>query len=164
MVRPRVLVIEDHDVTGLQLQQVLKDEFDLFTASNRTSALMLTRECSPSVILLDLGLPLDTVNSEESFQILREICEYGFHSKVIVYANNGEREHAVRAIGLGAYDVLTKPLDFDLLKLLIRRASWVAELEQEWRTRLAKTDDGILETDDGIKEMSDASSPRKPTR
>jgi len=153
MVRPRVLVIEDYNATGLQLQWALKDEFDLFTASNRTSALMLTRECRPSVILLDLDLPLDTVNSEESFQILREICEYGFHGKVIVYTSDSEREHAVRAIGLGAYDSLTKPLDFDLLKLLIRRASWVAELEEEWRTRVAKTDDGILETDDGTKEM-----------
>ncbi|MFB3062839.1 MAG: response regulator, partial [Candidatus Binatia bacterium] len=153
MIRSKLLVIEDHNAISAQLEWALKDEFDLFTAGDRTSALMLTRECRPSVILLDLDLPLDTVNSEESFRFLREICECGFHNKVIVCTSDSEREHAVRAIGLGAYDFLTKPLDFDLLKLLIRRASWVAELEQEWRTRLAKTDDGILETDDGIKEM-----------
>jgi len=153
MIRSKLLVIEDHNAISAQLEWALKDEFDLFTAGDRTSALMLTRECRPSVILLDLDLPLDTVNSEESFRFLREICECGFHNKVIVCTSDSEREHAVRAIGLGAYDFLTKPLDFDLLKLLIRRASWVAELEQEWRTRVAKTDDGILETDDGTKEM-----------
>ncbi len=153
MVRPKILIIEDYHATGTQLESALKDEFDLVTASDRTSALMLARECNPSVILLDLDLPLDTVNSEESFRFLQEICKYAFHSKVIVCTSDGEREHAARAIGLGAYDFLTKPLDFDLLKLLVRRASWIAELEQEWRTRLPKTDDGILETDDGIKEM-----------
>lgn len=132
-VTPRVLVIEAPDLTGPQLERELKYEFDLFTASDHTKALMLAREHSPSVILLDLDLSSSRLKSEESFQFLREVREYGFHGKVIVYAGNGERKHAAQAISLGAYDVLTKPLNFDLLKLLIRRASWIAELEQEWR-------------------------------
>jgi len=155
-VRPRVLVIEAPDVTDPQLEQELKDEFELFTASDHTKALILAREHSPSVILLDLGLSLDALSSEESFQFLREVREYGFHGKVIVYAGNGEREHAARAISLGAYDVLTKPLNVYLLKVLIRRASWIAELEQEWRPRLPKTDDGIKEmvgTSDSIRKV-----------
>jgi len=143
MVRPKLLVIEDHDVTGTQLVLALKDEFDLLTASDPMAALTLARERNPSVILLDLGPPLNTVNLEEGFRFLREFCADGFHSKVIVCASDGGREHAARAISLGAYDFLTKPLDFDLLKLLIRRASWIAELEQEWRTCLPEADDGI---------------------
>jgi len=155
-VPPRVLVIEAPDLTGPQLERELKYEFDLFTASDHTKALMLAREHSPSVILLDLDLSSSRLKSEESFQFLREIREYGFHGKVIVCSSNGERENAARAISLGAYDVLTKPLDFDLLKLLIRRASWIAELEQEWRPRLPKTDDGFKEmvgTSDSIRKV-----------
>jgi len=156
MVRPKLVVINDHDVMGAQLVWALKGEFDLVTASDPTAALSLARECSPSVILLDLDLPLSRVNAEEAFRFLREICADSFHSKVIVCTNGGGREHAVRAIGLGAYDILTKPLDFDLLKLLIRRASWIAELEQEWRSRLPETDNeikGMIGTSESIRRV-----------
>jgi len=155
-VPPKVLVIEAQEVTGPQLERELRNEFELFSASDHTKALMLAREHSPSVILLDMGLSLDALSSEESFQFLREVREYGFHGKVIVCTCNGEKEHAARAINLGAYDVLTKPLNFEVLKLLIRRASWIAELEQEWRPRLPGIDDGIKEmigTSDSIRKV-----------
>ena len=68
MVRPKLVVINDDDVMGAQLVWALKGEFDLVTASDPTAALSLARECSPSVILLDLDLPLSTVNAEEGFR------------------------------------------------------------------------------------------------
>ncbi len=91
MVRPKLLVIEDHDVTATHLKWALKDEFELVTASDPKAALTLARECSPSVILLDLGLPLNKVDSEGGFRFLREIIENSLHSKVIVYANDARQ-------------------------------------------------------------------------
>jgi len=143
MIRSKLIVIEHSDSIGPQLERALGDEFDLISASDRTTALTLVKEHSPSVILLDFDFPVGTFTSEENFQFLQDICENSFHSKVIVCSSDGDRGTAVRAIGLGAYDFLTKPLNFEVLKLLIRRASWIAGLEHEWRTHPPKTDDGM---------------------
>ena len=58
-------------------------------------------------------------------------------AKVIVVTGNENREHAVRAIALGAYDFFRKPVDPDLLGLIVDRARGVYELEQENRRLVA---------------------------
>jgi two-component system NtrC family response regulator len=54
-------------------------------------------------------------------------------AKVIVVSGQGEKQNALRAVGAGAYDFLCKPLDMDELGLVLGRAVYVAELEQEYR-------------------------------
>ncbi|HEX4644985.1 MAG TPA: PEP-CTERM-box response regulator transcription factor, partial [Verrucomicrobiae bacterium] len=48
-------------------------------------------------------------------------------------SGQGEKENALRAIGAGAYDFLTKPVDVEELKLLLKRCFHVAHLEREYR-------------------------------
>ncbi len=127
----KVLIIGDSGAARTQLEWALKDEFNLLTAADPATALTLAREHSPPVILLDLDLPPHPANPEEGLRVLREIRKHGGNCKVIVYTGYGERQHAIRAISYGAYDFIAKPVDLDLLKLLVRRACWIAELEQE---------------------------------
>ncbi len=131
MPRHKVLIIGDTDAARTQLESALKDEFDVLTAEDPATALTLAREHSPPVILLELDLPPHPANPEEGLRVLREIRKHGGNCKVIVYTGYGERQHAIRAISYGAYDFIAKPVDLDLLKLLVRRACWIAELEQE---------------------------------
>ncbi len=131
MPRHKVLIIGDTDAARTQLESALKDEFDVLTAEDPATALTLAREHSPPVILLELDLPPHPANPEEGLRVLREIRKHGGNCKVIVYSGYGERQHAIRAIRYGAYDFIAKPVDVDLLKLLVRRACWIAELEQE---------------------------------
>ena len=65
--------------------------------------------CQP--FALDLGLPPDPANPTEGFATLGAILSLAPDTKVIVVTGNGERENAVRAIGMGAYDFYEKPVE-----------------------------------------------------
>jgi two-component system NtrC family response regulator len=132
MLRSKVLIVEDDEATSRQLQWALRDEFDLLSAGDPATALTLAREQHPALILLDLGLPPNPADTEEGFRLLQEVLKHGNVGKVIVCTGYGDRANAVRAVGCGAYDIFTKPVDVDILKALMRRACWVAELEEEW--------------------------------
>ena len=64
---------------------------------------------------------------------LAEILAVAPETKVIVVTGNEERAHAVRAIALGAYDFYQKPIDGQVLSLIVKRAFNVFDLEAENR-------------------------------
>jgi two-component system NtrC family response regulator len=75
------------------------------------------------------------------------MSEHG-HAKIIIITGRGEKEHALRAIGKGAYDFFYKPIQLDELKVVLRRTFYVSQLEREQRVlqeRLSKaTFEGML--------------------
>ncbi|NIR31898.1 MAG: PEP-CTERM-box response regulator transcription factor, partial [Gammaproteobacteria bacterium] len=95
------------------------------------------RRHEPPLVTLDLGLPPDPNGVSEGFATLGEIVKLAPHTKVIVITGNADRENAVRAVGDGAYDFYQKPIDAELLQLIIDRAYKLYELEEENR-RLAR--------------------------
>jgi two-component system NtrC family response regulator len=52
-------------------------------------------------------------------------------TKVIVLTGQSDKDNAVKAVALGAYDFYPKPVDTDVLRLLVRRAYRIHELEKE---------------------------------
>jgi two-component system NtrC family response regulator len=67
----------------------------------------------------------------EGFQALSEILARDPLTKVIVITGQGERDNAIKAIGAGAYDFLSKPIETEELKVILRRAYYLARLERE---------------------------------
>ena len=145
MARPHVLIIEHDEAVRLELERALGDEFSVLTAEDTASALSLVREHNPAIVLLEIGFPPRPDNPEEGLRFLREIRKLGSVGKVIVCTGSGHRQHAVRAVSYGAYDVFTKPVDLDLLRLVMRRACWIAELERERVTLPPETEEEIEE-------------------
>ena len=97
---------------------------------------LIRREAIP-VAILDLGLPPDPDGASEGLATLTEILAIAPATKVIIATGNETREHALRAIALGAYDFYQKPIDIDVLQLIVSRAEHMFELEAENR-RLAE--------------------------
>jgi two-component system NtrC family response regulator len=64
---------------------------------------------------------------------LSEILAIAPATKVIIATGNETREHALRAVSLGAYDFYQKPIDIDVLQLIVSRAEQMFELEAENR-------------------------------
>lgn len=131
-----ILIVEDDE--GLQSQ--LKWHFDDFdttivTAGDRESALAAIRQYEPSVVIQDLGLPPDPEGVSEGFRCLSDILTLAGYVKVIILTGKGERENALKAIELGAFDFYTKPIDTQQLDHVVGRAFNVAELEQENRQK-----------------------------
>ncbi len=131
--RPKKLLIVEDD-PGLQSQLRWSFEgFDVEVAADRAGALAQLRRFEPSVVTLDLGLPPDPGGTSEGFAALEEILALAPDTKVIVVTGHNDRSNAVRAIGLGAYDFYEKPIDPDLLNLILERAVRLYHLEQQNR-------------------------------
>lgn len=121
MTKRKLLIVED----DLGLQKQLKwslDGYDLAFATDRTQAIAELRRIQPPVVTLDLGLPPDPANASEGLAALTEILAIAPNTKVIVVTGNDDRRTAVQAVGQGAYDFYEKPVDPDVLRLIIERA------------------------------------------
>jgi two-component system NtrC family response regulator len=131
------LLIVDDD-TGLlrQLRWAFSDH-KVYPAGARQEAVDLIRREAIPVAILDLGLPPDPDGASEGLATLTDILAIAPATKVIIATGNETREHALRAIALGAYDFYQKPIDIDVLQLIVSRAEHMFELEAENR-RLAE--------------------------
>jgi two-component system NtrC family response regulator len=85
----------------------------------------------PVVVTLDLGLPPRPADAEEGLATLSEILSFDPFIKVIIITGRGEKEHALKAVGEGAYDFMYKPVLIDELKVVLKRAVYVSSLERE---------------------------------
>ncbi len=139
-----LLVVEDDPGLQSQLRWCF-DDFKVEICGDRSSAIAAVRRHPPGVILLDLGLPPDPGGISEGMATLKEILNLSPASRVIVVTGDHERKHAVMAIGNGAYDFYQKPVDSEILKLIVERAYQVFELEQENRRLQSISKSGPLQ-------------------
>jgi two-component system NtrC family response regulator len=151
----KVLVVDDDLGIQKQLKWALS-EFDTVFASDRSSAIAQLRRFEPTVVTLDLGLPPDPANASEGLKALQEIMTLLPRTKVIVVTGNNEKENALKAINMGAYDFYQKPIDSDTINILIKRALNLAELENENRllTLLAPSMGRIIGNSEAIQAIS----------
>jgi len=127
-----LLIVEDDPGLQKQLAWTFENR-EVLAANDRQQAIALLRRHEPAVVLQDLGLPPDPSGVQEGFTTLREIIALSPHTKVIVVTGNADKDNALRAIGLGAYDFCQKPLDVDMLRLIVDRAFGMHELERQNR-------------------------------
>jgi len=142
-----LLVVEDDP--GLQKQLKWSFEnYQVVIAGDREQAISALRRYEPKVVTLDLGLPPDASNASEGLKALEEILTLSPDTKVIVVTGNDDRENAVRAVALGAYDFYQKPIEPEILSLIIDRAYKLCALELENRRLSMNTGnmplDGII--------------------
>ena len=134
--QPRLLIVEDDPGLQRQLRWSFED-YEVTVVGDRAAALEAVRRHAPAVVMLDLGLPPDPGGTREGFAALEEILAAAPETKIIVVTGHNDRENAVRAVGLGAYDFCEKPVDPELLALIVSRAARMQRLEDENR-RLAE--------------------------
>ncbi len=131
--KPTLLIVDDDEEIRTQLKWALESEYDLVIAADREQAVNLFRERRPAMTLLDLGLPPQPNECKEGLAALDEILVIDPAAKVVILSGQSERGNAIQAIGAGAYDFLPKPIEPEILKLLLRRCINVVQLEREYR-------------------------------
>jgi two-component system NtrC family response regulator len=140
-----LLIVEDDEGLQSQLRWCFKD-YNVVIAADRLSAISSIRRYEPSVVTLDLGLPPDHSNVSEGFSLLEEIVSLTPETKIIVITGNDDRENAVRAIGAGAYDFYQKPIDPDILRIIVDRGFQLYELEKENRELIKTRNESQLQS------------------
>jgi two-component system NtrC family response regulator len=115
------------------MKWALSQDYTVLLAEDRPSAAAIMRKEQPAVVTLDLGLPPLPAGVEEGFAVLDEILNEHGQTKVIIITGRGEKENALRAVKKGAYDFFYKPIELDELKVVLRRAFHLSQLEREQR-------------------------------
>jgi two-component system NtrC family response regulator len=128
----KLLIVEDDPGTQDQLRWCF-ESYDVINADDRASAINELRRHEPPVVLHDLGVASNSLCVEDRLATLKEIVALAPHTKVVVVTGYGDRSNAVRAVGLGAHDFYHKPIDVDVLQLIVARAFRIYELEAENR-------------------------------
>jgi two-component system NtrC family response regulator len=133
MNNPRILIVDDDDDVRTQAQFALQAHFDVILAADRTGALARLKEDRPPLVMLDLGLPPFPDDTREGFLTLAEMLQVDPLVKVLVITGQGEGRNGVEAIGHGAYDFFSKPMNVEELKVVLYRAFHVQQLERRRR-------------------------------
>ena len=157
MEKNKLLIVEDDEDVRKQMKWALAKDYSVLMAEDRPSAMEMVRKESPDVITLDLGLPPHPAEASEGFATLSEILEKT-RSKVIVITGRAEKDYALKAISLGAYDYFSKPIVIDELKIVLQRAFHIHQLEEEQRILQEKVQredsfEGMLGTSPQIQEI-----------
>lgn len=141
--KPILLIIEDD--SGLQSQLRWHfDQYETVVADNRQDAIAALRLHEASVIIQDLGLPPDEDGVDEGFKCIQDILRISPNSKIIVMTGKTDRDNALRAVAMGAYDFYQKPVDPGTLDLIVQRAFNIYELE-DYNRRLSLSHQEPLE-------------------
>ena len=123
-----LLIVEDDP--GLQSQ--LKwhfESYNVIIATNRDEAVASIRRDRPQVVLQDLGLPPDDEGVEEGFAALEQSLMIDPALKIIVITGHADVDNALRAVASGAYDFYQKPVETEVLDLIVQRAFQMSALE-----------------------------------
>src|SRR3954454_24863002 len=131
-----LLVVEDDEGLRRQYKWVFP-EMRLHLAGSREEAVAVVRREPISVAVVDLGLPPHPDEATEGLATLAAIRELSPATKVIIATGQTDRKYALRAIELGAYDFYEKPIEPDILSLIVSRARNLFDLEAE-NARLAE--------------------------
>jgi len=151
--KQHLLMVEDDEGLQRQLKWSFSD-YNVTIAINRAEATAALRRFQPAVVTLDLGLPPDPTNVSEGFATLEEILSLAPETKIIVITGNDDRDNAVKAVALGAYDFYQKPIDPEIIKIIINRAYKLYQLEKDHRLLQQRAGrsplEGLITADDGM--------------
>ena len=160
MDKTRILIIDDEEDIRTQMKWALSPDYEVLEAEDRPSALAIFDGGPPPLVTLDLGLPPHSQAVEEGFRLLDEILQRDGGTKVIVITGREERQHALDAIARGAYDYFSKPIEIEELKITLRRALHVHQLEKEHKELQGFVSDdsfeGLLGTSAPMQDVFDA--------
>jgi len=125
----RVLVIDDDQDTADFLKLLVEPRGDqVKTASNAVEARALLRSWRPEVVLMDLILP-----DADGIDLLRDFKDTDPEIQVIMVTGYGSVSKAVEAMKAGAFSFIEKPVDADILLVMLDKATEKLQLSTENR-------------------------------
>ena len=133
---PSILIVDDEPGVRSALGAVLRDEgYDVEAVDSGEACLeRLTRQVY-DVVLLDVWLP-----GMDGLATLARMRERQIDVQVVVISGHGNIESAVRAIKMGAFDFVEKPLSLEKTVLVVRNAIRQRRLEAENQALRARVD------------------------
>ena len=134
--KPTILIVDDEPGVRSSLSGVLRDEGYVVEAVSTGEACLDRVSRSPvDLIVLDVWMP-----GMDGLATLAKLRERQVDTPVVLISGHGSIESAVKAIKLGAFDFVEKPLSLDKTLLVVRNALRQRSLEDENRALRARVD------------------------
>ncbi|HSM74884.1 MAG TPA: PEP-CTERM-box response regulator transcription factor [Desulfobacterales bacterium] len=140
MKKDRLLIIEDEAAVAKQLKWALGETYEITLAGEAHTARKLLAAGAFGVATLDLGLPPHPDSPREGLTLLEELPTLAPHTRVVVITGNSEQETALKAVALGAVDFCEKPIDLQILGIILSRTFRLQALEAANRELRQRTD------------------------
>ena len=125
----KMLVVDDLEINRRILTDIFESEYEVLVACDGVEALdIITKlEGRIDVIVLDLVMPV-----MDGFQVLQELSEHTMLSEIpaVVVTSQSDVKNEIKALELGATDVITRPFDAEIIRQRIRNVMRKQELLQ----------------------------------
>ncbi len=110
---PKMVLIVDDDASIIDVikAQLEAEGYAVFSSQSKDAALEIVRDTLLTAVLLDLQL-----GAESGFDVLAELKRVKPTLPVFLVTGSHDETEAKKAFDLGAWDYITKPIDFDYLK------------------------------------------------
>jgi len=161
---PTILIVDDEKHTRDGLRMSLEDEFEIYLAADRLSALEVLKADRIDVMVTDLRL-----GGDDGMELIDEVLALPSPPICIMMTAFGSVDTAVEAMKRGAYDFVAKPLNLDELEILIKRALRTRSVEHENRELKKQVErkfssEGIIGQSDVIREVISIIEQVAPSR
>ena len=114
---PRILIVDDDRSIRRTLEKFLGGEgYEVTTAQDAPGAIAAAAE-GADLMLLDLGLP-----GGSGFDVITALADRPQRPTIVVVTARDDMQSTVKAIQLGAYEYLVKPVDIDRLRSVVKTA------------------------------------------
>jgi two-component system NtrC family response regulator len=153
--KPRVLIVDDEEGIRSQIKWALSGFYEVLLAGDSITALDIIKNDRPDVATFDIALS-SVGEDTHGMDLLVDALGVNPGMKIIMVTGNEDKQTAINAIRAGAYDYFQKPVDLDELKIIIKRALYVKQLESENKELQSKLSQG-----DSFQEIIGASDPMR---
>lgn len=131
-----ILIVDDEPAILASLSKILEDEgYQVAVAKSGQEALKLLSADPPDLMMLDIWMP-----DLDGLETLKRARELAPQVQVVMMSGHGNIDTAVKAVKLGAYDFIEKPLSLENVTLRVRRALDQRRLEEENKTLRRKVE------------------------
>ena len=133
-VNPVLLLVDDNKDFCEFMADSLSDEYSVLVAFNGQEALEQLRKNDVNIVVSDVMMPV--MNGTELCNRIKNNIEWS-HIPVILLTARTAEEYHIEGLELGADDYLTKPFNFNLLKLRIRKfLEWTEKCHRSFSQKM----------------------------
>ncbi len=115
----KILIVDDESNIIKIITECLEGEgfTNLYSAEDGEKAVDMFNEHIHDLVIVDIVMPKKT-----GIEVLRHTKAISKNSQVIIITANADKDSAIKAVKLGAYEYIEKPFDLDSLSMVVKRA------------------------------------------
>ena len=128
--KPRILIVDEEEDVLAQIRPALEFDYEILTATKEEEARQIFADKKPAVVTLELSLNKENPGDVTGLRLLEQFLKRDPSTRIIVITASKEESSALEAVRLGAFDYCSKPIRLDEMKLIVRRAFRMQQLQQ----------------------------------